>query len=311
VRVGLVGCGRLAEAGYLPAFAGATGVELVGVCDPDPARRARVAALAGVPAGEDLAGLLGRAPLDTVVLATPAAAHVDDAEAAVAHGLVVLVEKPPAPDAAGAARLAALGPAVRIGFNRRFDPGAERLRRAVAPSGVAHLDLELRYRRASWGALAVRDEVLIDLVPHLVDWARWISGHEVHEVSAVEVSPDRAELVLGLGDATARVRAAADALHLERIEALDRSGRPRRHRIGGPLAAVTGRIPVPRRPHPLVASLRAQLGALAAARRGEPAGALATGLDGLAAMTVVDAARESGASGGRPVTLPRPEEHRC
>jgi len=56
--------------------------------------------------------------------------------------------------------------------------------------------------------------------------------------------------------------------------------------------------------HPLAASLAAQLDALAAAVRGEPAGELATAADGVAAMAVVDAARTSAATGGAPVPVP-------
>ena len=39
VRIGLVGCGRLAELGYIPALARVHGAQLVAVADPDPIRR--------------------------------------------------------------------------------------------------------------------------------------------------------------------------------------------------------------------------------------------------------------------------------
>jgi predicted dehydrogenase len=82
-------------------------------------------------------------------------------------------------------------------------------------------------------------------------------------------------------------------------------GRVARHRAGGPVALVTGRLAAMRgRPHPLVASLSAQLRAFAAAVDGRPAPDLATAADGLAVMAVLDAARRSAAAGHRiePVT---------
>jgi len=43
LRLGLVGCGRLAELGYAPAAAAARGVEIVAVADPDRDRRGLLA----------------------------------------------------------------------------------------------------------------------------------------------------------------------------------------------------------------------------------------------------------------------------
>jgi hypothetical protein len=47
LRLGLVGCGRLAERGYVRAVARAKGVEIVAVADPDRSRRGLIAAKLG------------------------------------------------------------------------------------------------------------------------------------------------------------------------------------------------------------------------------------------------------------------------
>lgn len=319
VRLGLVGCGRLAEHGYVPAAALADGLRIVAVADPDPDRRATVAAAAGADgAFEALAPMLERADVDAVVLATPAAHHVADAALAVASGRPVLVEKPPAPDLDGALALAALGSDVHVGFNRRFDPGVARLRATVAAAGPLDLDLRLTYRRASWGAHTVRDEVVLDLVPHLVDWARWLSGADAATVRA-RLAPDRATITLGLTSGRATLTAAADRVHEEVVQVRGAGGaRLASHRRGGPVAAVTGRagavLAAARgrtEPHPLAASLAAQLEAFAAAVRGGDPGALGTAADGVAAMAVVDAARSSAAAGGVPVPVTHPSEPPC
>ena len=315
VRLGLVGCGRLAESGYVPACARAAGVTLSAVADPDPTRRAR--ALASCPAAHDVAefpdaaALLAGADVDAVVLATPASAHVADAALAAGRGVPVLVEKPPAPDAAGAAQLVALGPLVRLGFNRRFDPGAQAVRAAVPTDGLIHLELEIRYRRASWNAHTVRDEVLLDLVPHLVDWARWLSGSEPAGVATSRLEPDRVALELTLGRGRATIDAAADRLHRERIEVTDRTGAVvARHRVGGLAAAVLGQLRPATGPHPLEASLTAQLEAFArTVRRDGPDELLGTATDGHVVMTVIDAARASAARGGHLVPVADPREN--
>jgi predicted dehydrogenase len=305
LRVGLVGCGRLAEVGYLPALRAARGVVLVAAADPDPARRARVAALAGgAPEFPDTAALLREVPVDGLVLATPAAAHLADARAAAAAGVAVLVEKPPAVDRWEAAELAALTPPPWIGFNRRFDPAVGELRSATPAGEPVELLLELHYRRPAWGAHTVRDDALLDLGPHLVDLARWLTRSEVTAVSRTAVSPERAAFELELGPARARIRCATDRPHHERLELRDQDGIVLgRHRQGGLLAGVWGRL-VPRRgPHPLVASLVGQLEAFGRAARGAAEPVLGSAADGVAVMTTVDAVRSATVGESQPVPV--------
>lgn len=311
LAIGLVGCGRLARAGYLPALSAARHVRLVAVADPDPARRGMVAAdahdaAAGspVPAFPTLGDLLEGTRPDGIVLATPAAAHLADAQLAARAGVPTLVEKPPAPDAAGAAALAALAPAPWVAFNRRFGAGQGAVRTALAGRHGADLALELRYRRASWGAHTVGDDALLDLGPHLVDLARWLSGDEVTGVRAASLSYERAELVLELRHGRATLRCAADRPHRELVEARGEGGELlARHSDGGLVAGLHARLSARGGAHPLVASLTAQLEAFAGAARGECVPTLATAAEGHAAMAVIDAARAC-AGGGRPVGLP-------
>ena len=77
LRVGLVGCGRLAERGYVPALKLAQGITLAALADPVLSRCDTVAP--GVPAYTSAAALLAAAEVDAVVLATPAAAHLAEA----------------------------------------------------------------------------------------------------------------------------------------------------------------------------------------------------------------------------------------
>src|SRR5689334_11487802 len=120
MRLGLIGCGRLAERGYIPALRRARGIRLSAVADPVPGRCADVAP--GVPAFAGAAEVLEAGAADALVLATPAHALLGDARLAAAAGVPTLVEKPPAPTVRDTEELAALEPMPFVGFNRRFEP---------------------------------------------------------------------------------------------------------------------------------------------------------------------------------------------
>lgn len=305
MRLGIIGCGRIAERGYLPAARATPGVELVALADPDQRRLRecveRCRAAGGAAAGfGSAAEMLEAAAPDAVVVATPPALHSEVAATAAAAGVPALVEKPPAADLEEAVRLAALEPAPAIGFNRRFLQGEE-LAGAVPAAGWLELELELRFRRRAWDPHQVRDDVLIDAGIHLADLACFLSGSVPLCARRAVVGPDRASFELELGRGRARISCAADARYAERVRILDRAGRATaRSRIGGVsarFAALGGR------PQPLELSLRRELAAFAAHLGGGERGALASAADGVRAMAAIEAARRSAELGGAEVTV--------
>ncbi len=264
LRLGLVGCGRIASAGYAPAIAARPELDLVALADPVGERRREVARAAAAPGATehgDVEALVAAADLDALVVAGPASSHLEAATAAAMAGLACLVEKPPAPDLAGAEALARLEPAPWIGFNRRFWQGEE-LRPRIRPRGPLELELELRYRRSSWRSHEVSDEALLDLAPHLVDLAAHLAGGPLR-LRAARVERERCELELETARGSARIRCATDRAHSERVEARGEGWRARSV-SGGLGGAVAGRLR--RGPHPLARSLGRQLDAFA--RRG-------------------------------------------
>jgi predicted dehydrogenase len=297
IRVGLVGCGRLAERGWLPAIEAVEGVVLTALADPDPARRA-----IGPPSVRrfaDAAALVRAADVHALVLATPAGGHLTDARVAATAGLPCLVEKPPAADLAGAVELTELDPAPWIGFNRRFDPAVASLHDRVPNTGVLEIRLRLRYRRRSWAPHEVRDDVLLDLGPHAIDLGRWLAGAEIARVRAGQLTPRRAQLELELGPGRGWVTAecANDRPWRESVEVRNEEGELGRVTAGGLLRGLVSRVRPPRE-HPLLASLSRELRCFAAAVRGEPSGPLATAQDGAAVMAAIEAVRASAAGGG-------------
>jgi predicted dehydrogenase len=231
-----------------------------------------------------------------VVVATPPASHLPDAQAAAAAGLSSLVEKPPAPDAAQARSLAELDPAPWIGFNRRFDPAVRELRDRVDRSGPLRLELTFNYRRASWQARMVKDDPLLDVGTHLLDLARWVSRSDLRRVRAETLNSRRCRLELELEAGTASISCTNDRPYLERVTVLDAPGsRVAAWSRGGLLEAVRARL------HPgaspLLESLAAELVAFCEAVRGRTATDLATAVDGTRALAAVEAARRSDALG--------------
>jgi predicted dehydrogenase len=298
VDLGLIGAGRLAEAGYLPAAELDAGVRFVAVADPDEYRRADMAG-GGRRIYDSAQAMLTHGGFDGVVVASPPAAHEHGARLAAAAGIPALVEKPPAPDLAGARRLAALDPAPFIGFNRRFALGEE-LRGRMPEAGS--VELALRYRRFSWSPVMVRDPALLDLAPHLVDLALWAGVGDPERVAAGSSRAERLKLTIEGGRGRASIECASDRPHLERAVVRDRAGKVvARARAGGLFRGLAARARPG--PHFLVASLAAQLREFAAVISGGSAPRLATAADGVAAMTVVAAAAESLALGGELVPV--------
>jgi predicted dehydrogenase len=298
MRLGVAGCGRITERGYIPAALSTPGVEIVAFTDPDQERLERCLrewGQAGKAEGFDgIAPLLERTSIDLLVVAAPAATHVPLAEAAAAAGVRSLVEKPPAADLDGAQRLAALDPEPLVAFNRRFLQGVE-LREAVPSEGWLELDLELRFQRAGWGAHEARDEALLDAGVHLIDLACHLSGATPVAVRRAETSTERAEFELELSRGRARLSCATDRRYRELVEIRDRAGRLLGRSV---LGQVRGKVAALRgAPDPLVLSLGRQLAAL---HDGEQ---LATAHDGAVVMSVIDAVRQSADLGGAEVTV--------
>lgn len=300
LRLGLIGCGRLAELGYAPAARAASGLEIVAVTDPDRGRRQLIAAKIGASAHARVSELLAAGPLDGMIVCSAAEHHEEGAIAAAEAGLTALVEKPPAPDAEGALRLAALFPVPWIGFNRRFDQGL-RLARRIPASGDLQLKIVLHYRRKTWKPVASDDDALLDLGPHVIDLALYLTSALPLAVRAT-ATRDRAGLVLATSRGQATIECATNLPHRELIEVRDAHGRRVwRARRGGRVRNVARRV-LPGG-HPLVRSLTRQLEAYGAALRGENPGPLATAGEGAATMCVLDAARRSDSIGGDTVPV--------
>jgi predicted dehydrogenase len=299
MRLGIAGCGRIAERGYVPAALAAEGVTIAAFADPNPDRLDQCLRLLREGGGEaegfaDLADLLAAGSIDLLIVAAPPDHHVALAEQAAAAGVRSLVEKPPAPDLAGARHLAALDPEPVLAFNRRFLQGTE-LREAIPAEGWIEFDLALRFRQGAWSAHEVRDEALLDAGIHLVDLACHLSGAAPIAVRGAQVTKQQASFELELSRGRAKIECATDRSHREAVGVRDRAGKQLASSTwGGLRSRLAARV---NGTDPLVLSLQRQLEALTAG------GPIATAQDGVTTMAIVEAARRSSELEGAEVTV--------
>ncbi|MBK7529604.1 Gfo/Idh/MocA family oxidoreductase [Piscinibacter sp.] len=94
LRLALVGCGRIAQNHFAALKQHASRVELVAVCDNQPAALEKAVALTGAAGFASLDALLAGSDADLVVLCTPSGLHPRQAIRVAQAGRHVLSEKP-------------------------------------------------------------------------------------------------------------------------------------------------------------------------------------------------------------------------
>jgi len=125
-RLGIIGCGRIAEQGHVPAALATDAVEISGIADNNRDRLTDIAdrfrlSCAATTCYEDLIGAV-----DAVVVSLPNDLHYSVASTFLNHRIHVLCEKPLATTLTEATRLCEIAEARRavlaVGFMKRFEP---------------------------------------------------------------------------------------------------------------------------------------------------------------------------------------------
>jgi myo-inositol 2-dehydrogenase/D-chiro-inositol 1-dehydrogenase len=215
LRVGMIGCGRVAETRHLPVLRGLPNAEVVALADVDRERLMRIGSLFGVEQRYgDYRRLLEDRRVDVVAVCVPVALHAEVALAALEAGKHVFVEKPLALDLDECDVLidqAAHSPGrVMVGFNMRWHPLVLRAKQSIDSGELGTIELmrsvftsDLRHGRSvpEWrNQRALGGGVLFDLAVHHFDLWRFLLGSEVSEVIARSSSgdwPDQRATVLG------------------------------------------------------------------------------------------------------------------
>lgn len=201
IRIGLAGLGvhgaRYARHLVSGDVEGAT---LAAVSRADRAKGEAFAAENGVAFVADPAALAAREDVDAVVSVLPPDLHRRVAEAALAAGKPVLIEKPLAAsveDAESIARAAErTGLPVLVGHTQRFDPLLIRLREAIpslGPLRVMTIDQRFDPGPRAWIDAPGRGGAALVTGVHAFDTLRWLTGAEIVEVrGATSRAPGRA-----------------------------------------------------------------------------------------------------------------------
>lgn len=189
IHVGLGPWGQNWARDVVPFVAG---VEAVAWVEPPAEARAAAAVKLGLPPERCFASLdeAARAVDAEAVLGTVAViAHAPVIEAGLGLGLDVLIEKPLAPSAGEAARLAGqaadAGRILHVSQNYRFYPAVAKTRQIVQErrlGEVITVDIDFHKYDPDHRYKALPDPLLADMLIHQIDLIRFILGEEPVEV---------------------------------------------------------------------------------------------------------------------------------
>ncbi|MFJ4437863.1 Gfo/Idh/MocA family protein [Streptomyces sp. NPDC088923] len=169
-----------------------SGARVAAVADPDPDRaRAAAAGLPDCTVHTDALAALDAPGVEAVLIASPAEAHEAALLGCFARGLPVLCEKPLAPDARGALRLAEAEAAsgarlARVGFMRRYDREYQALKDLLDSGKLGRpLMLHCTHRNVSSPPHFTSEMLIGSSVSHEIDAARWLLGEEIDAVTVL------------------------------------------------------------------------------------------------------------------------------
>ncbi len=136
LRIGVLGCGPVAQAAHFEACRKAENAELYALCDAADDLRERMAAVHQPKAQyASYNEMLADPAVDAVIVATADAFHIPAARKAIAANKHVLVEKPLGTNLGACIdlrdRLSETGLTLQVGHMKRFDPGIAFARRFI------------------------------------------------------------------------------------------------------------------------------------------------------------------------------------
>ena len=204
VKMGVLGCGSIAEIAHFPSIARCAGAKLAAVCDTDAAAAEAAAAKWGAERWfTDYRELFEKAKLDAVVIATPNNVHRNQAVAAAAHKVHVIVEKPLAVtnaeawDIVNACRKA--GVKLMVGCDRRFWTHHQWAKQLIDEGVIGRLLMSRASLHEHWfnyqnhvartkfrlDAKVAGGAAINDTGAHVIDLLTWLNGSRVKRAVGV------------------------------------------------------------------------------------------------------------------------------
>ncbi|QKH05057.1 Gfo/Idh/MocA family oxidoreductase (plasmid) [Bacillus cereus] len=207
LKVGIIGCGSIAQHRHLPEYEANPYVQIVAVCDSNKKRAKEIANKYGVNMYTDYNELITCEELDAVSVCTPNHLHASISIAALQAGIHVLCEKPMATSKADAEMMIGAaeksGKKLMIGHNQRFVASHQKAKQLIKSGAIGKI---YSFRTAfghsgpeNWSVdgkeswFFKKEEAFLgamgDLGVHKADLIRYILNEEITEVGAfVETS---------------------------------------------------------------------------------------------------------------------------
>lgn len=190
LKVGIIGCGGIANGKHLPSLSKIEEVELVAFCDIVIERAEEASRQYGVKVAEvykDYRELLKDQAIDVVHVLTPNISHAEISIAAMEADKHVLCEKPMAINTAEAKKMieaaSQTGKKLTIGYDNRFRPDSQHLHEITSRGDLGEIYVAKAHalrRRAvpTWGVFLDEEKQgggpLIDIGTHALDLTLWM-----------------------------------------------------------------------------------------------------------------------------------------
>jgi predicted dehydrogenase len=190
LKVGIIGCGFIANGKHLPSMARLEDVEVVAFCDLIIERAQASAKKYGAPDALvclDYQDVLARPDIDVVHVCTPNNSHAEITVAALQAGKHVMCEKPMAKTAAEARAMLeaarATGKKLTIGYQNRFREDSLFMKSLCESGDLGEIYFAKAFatrRRGvpTWGVFMDKEKQgggpLIDLATHALDLTLWM-----------------------------------------------------------------------------------------------------------------------------------------
>ncbi|MDX5626607.1 MULTISPECIES: Gfo/Idh/MocA family oxidoreductase [unclassified Brenneria] len=182
-RIGIVGLGSIAQKAYLPILTQANRWQLIGAFSPDRTKTQRICRQYRINDFTDLATLA--AACDAIFVHSSTATHFSVVSTLLDAGVHVYVDKPLAETIEQAEALVELAArrqkVLMVGFNRRFAPLYQQLKRQLTQPASLRMD---KHRIDNVGPQDMRFTLLDDYL-HVVDTALWLMDGQARLVGGV------------------------------------------------------------------------------------------------------------------------------
>ena len=224
-KIGILGCGMIAELGHLPALKYVAGLEVHAVFDVSWNRALAMQSRFQIPHAFPTEKAFWASDIDAVVICTPAPFHPSNVQQAAEYGKHVLCEKPLAMSEPEILQMIKTmdnaGLMLFTGFTYRFSGSAKEIYHLVRSNAIGEVRaLRLKYLwnlHGKWSWNEKGDRIasplrvgrmleggpLVDCGVHQIDLARWWLGSEVEWQRGIGVwiedyeAPDHVYLHMG------------------------------------------------------------------------------------------------------------------